>query len=196
MSRDLLVPHRNYVAHNANFETGLTVFQVLLDQGLKATDVLCDVGCGSLRVGRYLITHLEHGCYYAIEPNQWLLEAAHYEEVGTLPEIKRAHFENRDDFSIRLAYPDIRFNWVLISSVLAHASHEQMRQALLEAFAVSPKILFDTVPNGGPDNTLGWQYPQVASHYDECVLEASAGLGRLTKLHLGTFGEQWWRIDS
>ena len=195
-SRDTQVAHRNYVAHNANYETGVTVFQVLLDQGLSSTDKVCDVGCGSLRVGRYLITHLEHGNYYGIEPNQWLVDAALEHEVGTLTEVKLCHFANRDDFDIAQAFPDVGFDLVLISSVLAHASHEQMRQALVHAMKVATTTIFDTVPNGGPDNTGGWQYPQVASHYDGCVNEASMGLGVLTKLDIGPFGEQWWKLDK
>lgn len=195
LHRDIYTPHRNYVAHNANFDTGLTVFQVLLEQGLKSTDVLCDVGCGSLRVGRHLITYLEHGCYYAIEPNQWLLDAAIENEVGTQPIVKRAHFVNRDDFDISLAYPDTLFDWVLISSVFPHASHNQLRQALESATGVAKKVLFDTVP--GPDHTSDyWQYPQIANHNDDCVELAAFELGTLTKLHLGTFGEQWWLLNA
>ena len=196
MSRDLLVPHRDYVAHNANYESGVTVFQVLLDQGLKSTDKVCDVGCGSLRVGRYLITHLEHGNYYAIEPQEWLLKSAIDYEVGNLPIIKDWHFACRDDFDIQEAFPDVKFDWVLISSVLGHASHEQLKAALTNALKVSDKILFDTIPAGigAPDNIGDWQYPQVAAHYDECIYDAIEGLAaKLTKLHLGQFGEQWWR---
>ena len=198
MSRDTLTPHRQYVAHGANYETGVTVFQIFLAQGLKSTDKVCDVGCGSLRVGRYLITHLEHGNYYAIEPNQWLVNAAIEHEIGTLLEVKRAQIAWRDDFNIYLTYPSVSFDWVLISSVLAHASHEQLKAALTNALKVSNKVLFDTIPisGAGPDNTGGWQYPQVANHSDECVQEAIAGTGaRLTKLELGPFGEQWWRLD-
>jgi len=201
LARDLLIPHRNYVAHNANFDSGLTVFQVLLDQGLRSTDVLCDVGCGSLRVGRYLLTHLEHGHYYGIEPNEWLINAAIDKEVGTLPRVKNWHIASGasySDFNIANAFPQALFDWVLISSVLTHASHAQMRQALTNAMMVSSKVLFDTIPtgSGAPDNTDEWQYPQVANHDDVCVLAAIEGLTtKLTKLHLGTFGEQWWRLD-
>lgn len=190
------VGHRNYVAHNARFSSGLSVFQILVGLGLTSDDRLCDVGCGSLRVGRYLITHLEHGLYYAIEPNLWLVEEARRLEIGTMWEVKQAHVEARDDFSVDLAYPGVEFKWVLISSVLAHASHAQMRQALVEATKVAQQVVFDTVPNGGPDNTEGWQYPQVASHYDQCVATAALGLGQLEKLTAvqSYAGEQWWRL--
>ena len=191
------VGYRNYEAHNARFNTGLTVFQVLLEQGLTSDSRLCDVGCGSLRVGRYLITHLEHGLYYAIEPQQWLIDNAIEHEIGTLAIVKEAHIDvGREDFDIAASFPGVEFDFVLIASVLAHASHDQMRQALTSASQTSKVCVFDTVPNGSPDNTGGWQYPQVASHYDECVLAACDGLSKqLTKLALGQFGEQWWRLE-
>lgn len=187
--RDLYVPHRNYVAHNANFDTGITVFQVLLSVGLKSTSRVCDVGCGSLRVGRYLITHLERGLYYCIEPNTWLVDAAREHEVGTMWDIKNVAYS--DDSGMDPGVFGERFDFVLISSVLAHASHNQITAALANSAAVGARVVFDTVPNGGPDHTGDhWLYPQVASHYDECVIPRCPR--EVTKLHIGEFGEQWW----
>lgn len=186
--------HRDYVTPGNTYDTGYDVFKFLIDQGLRSEHKLCDVGCGSLRVGRYLLTHLEHGCYYAIEPNRWLVDAAIDKEIGTLAEIKKAHFDfGRTDFDVNAAFPDVRFDFILISAVLIHASHAQIKRALYSTYKRGDIVLFDTFPQG-PDHDGDWIYPQIAPHYDDCVFQAVPMDSILTKLHIDERGAQWWRL--
>ena len=49
---------------------GASVFLQCVKWGLKPTDNLLDIGCGSLRVGKHLIPFLDDGKYCGVEPEQ------------------------------------------------------------------------------------------------------------------------------
>ena len=61
----------------AALQTGL-----LFAAGLRETHYLVDIGCGSLRAGRLLISYLRSGRYFGIEPNRWLVEEGVKQENG------------------------------------------------------------------------------------------------------------------
>jgi ABC-type polysaccharide/polyol phosphate transport system ATPase subunit len=65
-------------------EGGDWAFQLLRREGLKASDLVLDVGCGGLSTGRHLLQFLEAGRYYGFDLNQALLLA------GTTIELSRA----------------------------------------------------------------------------------------------------------
>jgi len=58
--------HRSYVGREWD-AMGALQFQFLLDQGLRPDDVVCDIGCGSLRAGRHLVPYLDRGHYLGLE---------------------------------------------------------------------------------------------------------------------------------
>src|ERR1700674_1277415 len=79
---------------------GATQFRLLCTLGLRANHYLLDFGCGSLRAGRLLINYLDHGRYFGIEPNKWLIEDAINNQVGKdLIHIKAPQFDNNSDFA-------------------------------------------------------------------------------------------------
>ena len=57
-------------------------FSLLYFSGLKDTDSLLDIGCGSLRLGRMALAYLLPGRYHCIEPNSRLVRDAIHYEVG------------------------------------------------------------------------------------------------------------------
>ena len=64
------------VVPTMNSASGKPRFEQLLDLGLKPDDVVVDYGCGTLRVGRYLIDFLEPGAYWGFDLNDDLLDIA------------------------------------------------------------------------------------------------------------------------
>jgi hypothetical protein len=64
---------------------GATQFRLLTALGLRETDTVLDVGCGSLRAGRLLIPYLAVGGYHGIEPNTWPLDDAIAQSDDALP---------------------------------------------------------------------------------------------------------------
>lgn len=54
-------------------ETGRRVFNFLLQVGLKPNSTVLDAGCGSFRIGRFLINYLDSGCYSGFDGSRYLL---------------------------------------------------------------------------------------------------------------------------
>jgi len=171
--------HRQFVAHGASFDTGAEVFRLLLDEGLKEDHFLLDFGAGCLRVGRFLLMYLNVDRYYAVEPNRKLFEVGVECEVGQdLLRLKGLTIAYNDDFDAGIF--GIPFDYILISGILAHTDHSQMRRLLQStkaALASNGKVVASYHPEGNPHHVLeGWLYPNVAPHPKECILEAAKGL--------------------
>jgi hypothetical protein len=73
--------HRGYVGRDWE-RVGLFQYQFMLSKGLKPSDVLCDIGCGSLRGGRHFIKYLNKGHYLGLEAENRLVELGLEHEVG------------------------------------------------------------------------------------------------------------------
>jgi hypothetical protein len=73
--------HREYVGGLWD-EMGELQFDFLVEQGLMPSDVLLDVGCGSLRGGVHFIRYLEPGNYLGMEKEQELLQLGVKSELG------------------------------------------------------------------------------------------------------------------
>jgi len=65
---------RRVVVPTMDSDSGKNRFKELLDLGLKPDDVVVDYGCGTLRIGRYLIDFLEAGGYWGFDLNDELLD--------------------------------------------------------------------------------------------------------------------------
>ena len=160
-----------------------TQFSLLFALGLRETHRVLDFGCGSLRLGRLLIPFLRKDCYFAIEPNRWLIDDAIAKELGAdMISIKRPHFSWRDDFDCS----EFRttFDFVIAQSIITHAGPDIAMRLLCNFRAVmSPDsmCLFtyrsatEMWPAQHPD---GWTYPGVA-FYEHVEIErfvSNAGL--------------------
>ncbi len=117
-------------------------FTLLFALGLREQHRVCDVGCGSLRVGRFLIPYLEAGHYYGIEPRQEVVEAGIDQEVGRdLLAARNPHFDYGTDFG--LARFDTTFDFVIAQSVFSH-TYRDLATVGLDAIraTLAPEGLF------------------------------------------------------
>jgi SAM-dependent methyltransferase len=110
-------------------KVGRYTLNSLKRNGLKRSSKVLDYGCGSLRVGYWLVRFLRAGCYYGIEPNQKLLGPGIKHALGPeLVDEKRPRFSNvaRFDFSVF----GEKFDFVVARSIFSHASPEQFLTAM------------------------------------------------------------------
>jgi SAM-dependent methyltransferase len=144
---------------------GAMQLSLLHSLGLRANHRLLDIGCGSLRAGRFFILYLNPGGYTGLEPNKWLIDEAIEKEIGRdVLDIKKPTFVHNDQFDVSGLGS---FDFVLANSIASHTG-PTMTKVLLEAVrdALSPSGMaaVSFVHTDGPDNTVeGWFYPENCS---------------------------------
>ena len=190
--------HREFVLKGAPFSTGEHVFHLLVEQGLEEDSYLLDFGCGSLRVGRFLMMYLNPSKYFGIEPNKWLLEAAFDNEIGhDLVKIKQPKFAYNNHFNAR-SFKEQKFDFVLLSGVLTHMDHTQLEKTLVSAEKIlndNGKIVGSIIPIG-PDHTYeGWLYPQQAAHYPDCIKHCLPNIN-FQQLTVDDGGAMWFSLSK
>ena len=140
---------------------GRVQFEHLKYWGLVENHYLLDIGCGSLRGGRFAIRILEPGHYYGIDPNQWLIDEGIKHELGTeLLRTKRPVFRNDADFNFSAF--DCKFDFLMAQSIFSHTTQAQMRTIFAEAAKVmrGEGIFLATYIPGDTDYMGSeWSYP-------------------------------------
>ena len=113
---------RAYVGGVENFSLiGATLFAELVARGLKETDYVLDIGCGCLRVGKFLIPYLMAGRYYAVEPNDEVLHNGIEVEVGNAAFWGwDPHINNTDTFDFEGVFPGVVFDVAFAGSIFSH----------------------------------------------------------------------------
>lgn len=107
-------------------------FSALVGLGLRETHTVLDVGCSSLRLGRFLLVYLAPGKYYAVEPNRWLVDAGvEHEVTPELVAAKKPHFSN--DSSLTPTIFGREFDYLVSVSVFSHAPRYMIEHCLREA---------------------------------------------------------------
>ncbi|MFK7940751.1 MAG: cyclopropane-fatty-acyl-phospholipid synthase family protein [Roseovarius sp.] len=175
---------RAYVGPPAQYDfMGATQFNLLTLLGLREEHRVIDIGCGSLRAGRYLIQYLMPECYTGIEPNTWLWKEAIKTEIGTdLIALKQPLFLEEDDFRMRGAAPGSA-DYIVAQSIYSHtgsALFQTSIEAAARCLAPSGQMLFTTIIPGDkgsqsmPKGTEyeGWLYPKCLSFEADDVMRA------------------------
>src|SRR5688572_23381308 len=112
------------------FETvGRDAFVTLLLNGLLPAHRVLDFGCGSLRLGYWLIRFLDAGCYFGIEPREEAVQVGEQTCVGAqLLELKQPRFDYNAGCDMRVFGET--FDFVVARSVLTHLGPFQLRRIL------------------------------------------------------------------
>lgn len=120
---------------------GRDAFIALLCNGLLPFHRVLDFGCGSLRLGYWLVRFLDSGCYYGIEPVQKGVEAGLKYAVGNeLKLVKRPKFKFIDTCDMSVFGTD--FDFVLARSILTHTTPGMLNAVLNSFVESSPDGIF------------------------------------------------------
>jgi SAM-dependent methyltransferase len=144
---------------------GAAQFSLLYALGIRATDRLLDIGCGSLRAGRLFIAYLDPGGYTGIEPNKWLVDEAVGQQIGhDALAIKTPVFVHNDQFDVTGLGA---FEFVLANSIASHTGPAMMTallRSIRQALAPNGIAAVTFCHSLGKDNTAeGWFYPKSVS---------------------------------
>src|ERR1700761_2364722 len=110
-------------------EAGQFSFDSLQQNGLKPSSKVLDYGCGSLRLGYWLVRFLEADRYFGIEPSERFLSAGLRHALG--PELqaeKRPRFSNVATFDFSVFGE--KFDFVVARSIFSHATPEDFLKAM------------------------------------------------------------------
>ena len=190
-----MVDHRTFVAWTPNpwdgDRHGKDVLELLVRHGLKPSHRLLDFGCGSLRVGRWLIEYLDADKYMGIDPEKWLIEAAKEHEVpAEVWEAKRPRFDYNAEWILNVF--GFSFDYVVVSDIAVHAAHWHINKIIQGMASVLAPEGIGLVNIIIPDESTPcrehytgdkWQYPEGASpvftaaHYADCLTVPAAANG-------------------
>lgn len=164
--------YQSYVGPADRYDfIGASQFRLLCALGLRANHSLLDFGCGSLRAGRLLISYLDEGRYYGIEPNQWLIDASIQNQVGAdLIRIKRPTFDNNSDFRANVF--SRRFDFILVQSIFSHTGPDLMVPCLtsLGQTLAEDGVIAATFSEARDEfEGNGWVYPGVARYRSSTI---------------------------
>jgi SAM-dependent methyltransferase len=172
----------------------------MISHGLYPDSRVLDIGCGSLRLGYWLINFLQPDRYFGIDPErarvQWGLD---YLLGRDLVEAKRPRFDyNRDlDFSVF----GERFDFFVARSIWTHAGRAHIT-AMLEGFAAhaTPEAVFlaSYVPAKEGDGYLGadWVGMPLVQHRSDWIAKACEHVGLVARDLAGDLnGQTWVRVE-
>ena len=198
--------YRAYVGPPSEYDLIAAIsFGLVTTLGLRQHHRLLDIGCGSLRIGRLLISYLNSGNYIGIEPNEWLVREGIEKEIGhDLVRIKSPRF-------IFAAEPVVltseqAFDFVLAQSIFSHCTLELMERWLKAIFPILNQdgALVATFKAGEEDcfhqkginpedfKGDGWIYPKCPTYRIQTIEELALKVGyRFQLLDWGHPRQTW-----
>lgn len=142
-------------------EIGFLQFALLVSLGMRSNHTLCDVGCGTLRLGRLAIPYLEHGNYYGIEPDENKLSAGIKHEVGNGENdtdiFRQPLFSKNNQFDLSIF--NQRFDYIIAHSIFSHAPQAQIKAcfaSVAETLAPAGVFAFTYFPGGKNYTGKAW----------------------------------------
>lgn len=172
--------YRAYIGPPLQYDfMGATQFRLLCSLGLRAHHQVLDLGCGSLRAGRFLINYLEPENYCGIEPNKWLINEGIKEQVGdSLIAIKKPRFDNNSEFNT--AVFGQKFDFIIAQSIFSHTGNDLIPGALSNIYKSlnDNGIALLTFIKGEKDfDGDGWIYPECVEFTIPKIYEFAANAG-------------------
>jgi hypothetical protein len=205
--------YKSYVGHPDLYgEMGALQFSLLFMAGLRDTNTVLEVGCGSLRLGRMLLAFLNRRRYRCLDPNAWLHRTALRYELGEeIVRLKQPYFSSAANFSWpRSDEPaQVRPDFLIAQSIFSHTGPALLATALrnlAEEMGESSILLATFVVVGrsvvrgwDPDSREGggWVYPDCVLYSEARVhrIAASAGL-HLRRLDYPHPKQQWYALGK
>ena len=165
-------------------------FQFMLDLGLREYHRFLEIGCGSLRLGRFLMMYLLKNRYYGVEPNAKILEEGIMQNLGAprdknpLFELKEPKFVHNTDFDFSFVGEPV--DYVIAQSIASHTGVKETRTLLKningvmhdDSIAMVTYIRCALEDNNNDQD--GWFYPECISYTDRHMSEEAAKLGLIS----------------
>lgn len=108
---------------------GRDAMKVLLNNGLLPSHRVLDFGCGSLRLGYWLIRFLDPGRYFGLEPIEKGVDIGLKELIGDdLKEFKKPNIRISDDNDMEAF--EVGFDFVIARSILTHTCPGMLNEIL------------------------------------------------------------------
>ncbi len=140
--------HRKYVGGMWD-EIGKLQFDFMVKQGLKPSNCLLDIACGSLRGGIHYINYLESGNYLGIDKEKNLIEIGIDKELGkSVYEEKKPEFVVSDRFEFEKLSKKPQYS--VAQSLFTHLNAEDITFCLraLRGFVDKGHFFFVTIFEG------------------------------------------------
>jgi hypothetical protein len=156
--------HRAWVGPPDQYDRlGALQFLALLMLGMRENDTLLDIGCGSLRGGRFSLVYLNAGNYFGIEPESWCLTEGIMGEVGyDLIKLKKPSFSSNGDFEAR--HFGREFDYVMAAGIFMHACVDQIKscfQSVAHVLAKDGVFVGAYLPGETDSESDNWTYPDI-----------------------------------
>lgn len=154
--------YRSFIgSHNAEewYSLGRLQYYFLVSRGLESQHVFLDVGCGSLRLGQFLIPFLGERKYFGLEPESILVECGlAYEVPGWVSEMKKPTFSH--NYQFEMDQLDC-FDYAMANSILTHLVPSDIRLCFssLRSMANQTSVFYFTFFEGDSKTN-----PKQASH--------------------------------
>ena len=116
---------------------GKRQYHFLTNEGLESQHKFLDIGCGSLRLGQYLIPLLGTGNYYGLEPEQELVvQGFKNEMLFSIHQKKEPKFAFNYDFNFEFCES---YDYAIAQSVFTHITLEDIRKCFKNLLPISHK---------------------------------------------------------
>jgi SAM-dependent methyltransferase len=128
---DVVVNYRSAVGPPDKYDViGALQFWVMVSRGMREHHRMLDIGCGSLRGGRFFIIYLRPDRYHGIEPQADLIRAGIAQELswGVVRD-KRPRFDTNSLCDAGVF--GVTFDYVLAQSIFSHAPPHLIRKCLI-----------------------------------------------------------------
>jgi hypothetical protein len=183
--------HRGYVGSAELFdEVGRLQYEFLLKQGLQPFHVLCDIGCGSLRGGRYFLEYLDKGHYLGLEGEQQLVELAILHEIN-----KDIYEAKTPEFVFSYSFEFDRFSrspdFALAVSVFSHLTETDIRlclENLAERVLTSCQLFASFFEVQRPYPNFKLSHPHLGFHYTREQIERLGREAGWSPRYIGEWG--------
>lgn len=127
--------YRSYVgSHDAEqwYAIGRLQYYFLIANGLQSSHNFLDIGCGSLRLGQYIIPLLAEGNYYGLEPEKLLVECGLKHEISPqVIALKRPNFAHNYNFHFGSLS---NFDFAMANSIFTHMNKSDIASCFSEVY--------------------------------------------------------------